>query len=1812
MSGISRRNEAIRGLVQVLLASAYLLPPDRLASDAVYLATSGADPASADPVRLAGIAAALADAVTQEAAEAITAAIAELTAAIAELTASEGPADSAEPADSASTAAGTRPQPLDAGREEAASHVDRDQPDPRVTRATPVEQQPQSPVQPRQPLDAARSFPGRPRPVPLTEKTILPAIREFAPLLDDNGRGRLAELEMRLTHAPAPEDWLALAYLCGAAACEHAAALPTQKRQLRLWQVAWWALQTEWRQGDAGRLSDRLDQLSSVLGAYSPRMRDGLIAIYFRDFRELITSHARQQFLEWFAGTTRDAAEEEVRVLRDLAMTRLAEPVSILPPDARVTPEPSTGQVTAEQVTGTSLDSLAALVPQALHGSLTHAEAIAAVENGWSFLDARKEEENRRRVDKARESGSGGPAVAPLALGALRSALWRSRKLDSSQPDAFPPEQLATVARLAQVVCQYSTHHNRAGVIGELASLLSMTVLLWELVSPVQYTRFMDEVAAKAPDDAVRQAIDLAGATELFNYVNRDAGQLVVRRNPEPWAEALAEWAARYDNADRVRLLDLLREAGVQESLALHALRGSMDTTSDTDSIFGPADEAAFESYFQQGLDEPIAALLEKSHRRLLAVAEADLSSLAQVEFLQPAGRVDIWVARRNIFSDLARKAREGDAAEAREAHSAFDKALQNEKRDDQRTVLTEWKAYALFRGRSIFAAEPVWAEAADNGHASKEVLWNLAVRRNQQGSPWRGLRYLLPGMAARRLPLSYLQFGCALAVATLRQSDGVTEGEPLYEEHQLARKFLLDYCRVLPVASMHLLWVWLVYSDPAGQPADSVGRALVTYNALRARPYLLPTVGDVGQVPHDQQLQAIDRVSTSLERLEDPCFRLTWRLWIGEYTRQADWWWPAWDRWVSACEADGDPGAAVEVLRGAAQSAVSVLQRKGLSDRIRETRSRFLRSAVIRLLRFARDRNSLLDEIRDRYVLPVPELCDPKRHDNAQLLSRLGLLTTTSDEDGGPTLLPGTDAWRSLYEDLSDVSDLDHLGDTIIGRIRAAATADPGTTGRNGQLVEAMLALLADIAALRAGIPADQASELLLKLSERNADLLDRVRAVKLQQLVAPLRVFERVLKNTASDLHAAPAPVVAIAQGWAGWPADYGASSVPIEVSFPGPGSATSVRIVGGWDSSAADDGAIGDGAPDYRPQAEVRGVRDIEADDAVAYALPLTAPAGDTWRVRVNVSYSWGPLTSLGTSVTLDVPRCEFSAFLGEHGMSAHEFPNPFIFDVPLTTEQVQGELFQGREQQLAEVRASYGPGGLPALPLCFYGIRKTGKTSLLRRVAIEVDRAGLVGLEVTLFGQRADTHTSDQLLLGLLTLVKEAAITAGARPEDIPLPASHPNPAVLIGGFFDRLADAFDGRRVVVLLDEFQFLLWGSNGEPVLDSLRPVHEKGRVGFIAFSNQGMDPTNKVNSQLGLRSIRVDFLRPYDVQRLVANPVADLGISVHPSAHRHIFELAAGHPNFSARLARSAVERLNLEHRNILTVSDVDAAAAEVLLNDGAFALSWFSRWNISPSESETAIRLAKEDAAYVGLELSQVDTRLGMTTDMARDLEAKRVVELVHVAAGARLRIRGRLLWEYLRRQVSVGEVPPPPSGSVDTVGIYVDLENLRSHKPAYMSYGEFGRKLISYAAGLGDLPARWIAIASWNTGEDWGRVKAELNDAGFRIAQEPSTFTARRRTEKRDVADFVLAGQVLDEIFELALTRVVLVTGDGDLLILVHKLLDKHVNVRLISGDARSRAGDYEALAGQRRAIAVANGLQAHEADFGTLLLQDVLS
>jgi uncharacterized LabA/DUF88 family protein len=584
-------------------------------------------------------------------------------------------------------------------------------------------------------------------------------------------------------------------------------------------------------------------------------------------------------------------------------------------------------------------------------------------------------------------------------------------------------------------------------------------------------------------------------------------------------------------------------------------------------------------------------------------------------------------------------------------------------------------------------------------------------------------------------------------------------------------------------------------------------------------------------------------------------------------------------------------------------------------------------------------------------------------------------------------------------------------------------------------------------------------------------------------------------------------------------------------------------------------------------------------------------------------VTVQYDWNFMNRVQRALKLTVPIGDFAGFLAMNQIDTQEFPDPFVVDGPLTRSDVQTSLFQGRAKEIDEVRRLFGNAQLPNAPLCFFGIRRTGKTSLLRRIDTELDRMGLVPIEVSLNGIVASTLNQEQVFNAFFTYVKRAANALHPEVDFSPeIPADHPNPLMLVEGFFDELRAAFVNHgQVVLLLDEFQVLI-AEAGEPLLDSLRPICERGVVGLILFANQGQDVMINMPGQLAVTSRRVDFLSETETADAVRAPLESLGVTAPASTLRCVYEYTAGHPNFTMKLAKTGLAELNTEHRNVLSRNDIEDAAKEVLRSPGPFTTSWFSNKNLNPAEEDTAIKFAK--IGNIGAGLAMDDERLRQFDDaVLRNLDRKLVLQ----ASNGRIRVRGRLLEEYLRGLIG-GMVPPPaPVGITDRVGLFIDLENVIRHIPAGVSFQDAGIAMQKFAAGFGEVKVRFAVAAPWNI-PDWHEVKLGLESSGVRVS-EVSRRLQERGVRKENLADMYLNDQINEEVDDKELTTIVIATGDKDFLGMIEKYFDRGVRVQLLGGTDDTTARLYSDLAKERRRHAFALGRL--ESDFDVAFLTDLL-
>src|SRR5205814_5839247 len=134
-------------------------------------------------------------------------------------------------------------------------------------------------------------------------------------------------------------------------------------------------------------------------------------------------------------------------------------------------------------------------------------------------------------------------------------------------------------------------------------------------------------------------------------------------------------------------------------------------------------------------------------------------------------------------------------------------------------------------------------------------------------------------------------------------------------------------------------------------------------------------------------------------------------------------------------------------------------------------------------------------------------------------------------------------------------------------------------------------------------------------------------------------------------------------------------------------------------------------------------------------------------------------------------------------------------------------------------------------LPAVPVCFHGIRKVGKSSLLNRVIVELAEAGR---RVDLVTAQGLQPAHQDLAATIANLCRRISAVAGLQLPSVPPVPS--NPTLFFEEFLDAYAEqgmAAGGTAPILVVDEFQ-CLYTAELAALLDLLRMIADGLRGGL------------------------------------------------------------------------------------------------------------------------------------------------------------------------------------------------------------------------------------------------------------------------------------------------------------------------------------------------------------------------------------------
>jgi hypothetical protein len=262
------------------------------------------------------------------------------------------------------------------------------------------------------------------------------------------------------------------------------------------------------------------------------------------------------------------------------------------------------------------------------------------------------------------------------------------------------------------------------------------------------------------------------------------------------------------------------------------------------------------------------------------------------------------------------------------------------------------------------------------------------------------------------------------------------------------------------------------------------------------------------------------------------------------------------------------------------------------------------------------------------------------------------------------------------------------------------------------------------------------------------------------------------------------------------------------------------------------------------------------------------------------------------------------------------------NPFVFNRPVPAEDLI-DRDQETEQMLRLAEGGHA--------VRLSAPRRYGKTSLLRRLGIEAEKAGMTYVEVDFYGVLSRLDVVGRMEDGYAKLkpgpqrVAQAVIRtlrpavslggAGVRVESRPQPEEQVGRRLM--GLLDLPVRLFErtGRRTVVAFDEFQALL---AVDPGIDGLfrSKIQRHGDAASYVFAGSHPGLMAQLFSAherpfFGqARSLPLDPLRDADVVEHVGERFAATGREVGP-AIEPLLDLAAGHPQRAMLLAHHLWER-------------------------------------------------------------------------------------------------------------------------------------------------------------------------------------------------------------------------------------------------------------------------------------------------------------
>lgn len=546
------------------------------------------------------------------------------------------------------------------------------------------------------------------------------------------------------------------------------------------------------------------------------------------------------------------------------------------------------------------------------------------------------------------------------------------------------------------------------------------------------------------------------------------------------------------------------------------------------------------------------------------------------------------------------------------------------------------------------------------------------------------------------------------------------------------------------------------------------------------------------------------------------------------------------------------------------------------------------------------------------------------------------------------------------------------------------------------------------------------------------------------------------------------------------------------------------------------------------------------------------------------------------------------------------------SPYVYGRPLQTNEIE-PLFVGRDEEQQAVLMSISNGQQVVRYL--EGIRRVGKSSLLRAIEYKIRKLGLPIIPV----QVAPDSITDPGLV-LYNLLKQIVNNPEIAAYGVNSPNEaqcRSNPTATYEDFQLELRQKIPDRRVVALLDDFQELVNAASSvrekdpalavtfRSILNKIRQLaNPDARLLWVFAGQMAREQYRRLLPNVlfwgDMISLLIAFLDRDSIGEILKRPLASTPMIVPDETVERLHYLTAGHPESAQQMAEFMLKKAVAEKRQAITPADADEAAWNLAETQDTFADTWYPHTELT--QIQKSFMAAFIQAVPAGRRIEPYRLIPGGNLSDAQknaidDLVARNILEPGHEGQyGVKAYVLDLWLRRFLRRVGGGSDL----NGSV---AIFVDVANLTNGTGAAVLSnlvtqggegmpGRFSLKTVlnvinSYATSLSPIPIAARYTVNYPTKS---AAVLECSALGYYIEPIPEYLW------EKGTDDHVLINKISDvEQLYPMVSHYVLVTGDRDYRIKVNHLLEKGKYVYVISRAqslSRPEAQDsYDFLAAQ---------------------------